>query len=146
MDYINNINKAKLSDIFPFKDGENWYLKLIYKYEDEYGKHMVVIPKAAIPFTQIGIPPITRLQHFSYGDTLEHPYMTCNSSMSLFESRCNLAIKRGVTKSACYFDIITEFAPKPKEMTLDEIEKELGYKVKIINEDDDIKETNNKNE
>lgn len=141
MDYINKINKAKLSDITPFKDGENWYLKLIYKYEDEYGKHTVVIPKAAVPFAQRGIPPITRLEHFSYGDTLEHPYMTCSSSMSLFESNCDPAFKRGITKAACYFDVITEFAPK--EMTLDEIENELGYKVKIINKDDDIKETSN---
>lgn len=144
MDYINNIDNATLSAILPFKDGENWYLKLIYEYEDKYGKHMVVIPKAAIPFAQRGIPPITRLEHFSYGDLLEHPYMTCKCSMSLFESSCNLAIKRGITKPACYFDVITEFAPK--EMTLDEIEKELGYKVKIINKDDDIKETNNKND
>lgn len=32
-----------------------------------------------------------------------------------------------------YFDIITEYAPR--EMTLDEIEKELGYKVKVINKE-----------
>lgn len=31
------------------------------------------------------------------------------------------------------FDIITEYASR--EMTLDEIEKELGYKVKIINKE-----------
>lgn len=144
MDYINKIKRAKLSDITPFKDGENWYLKLIYNYEDENCKHTVVIPKAAVPFAQRGIPPITRLENFSYGDTLGKPYMTCSSSMYLFESHCSLAFERGITKAACYFDVITEFAPKPKEMTLDEIEKELGYKVKIINKDDDIKETNNK--
>lgn len=39
--------------------------------------------------------------------------------------------KRGMKKPGCYFDIITE--PVSREMTLDEIEKELGYKVKIIN-------------
>lgn len=141
---FNKNDTVELSNIVPFKDGENWYFKLIYKYEDKYGKHTVVIPKAAVPFVQRGIPPITRLEHFSYGDTLEHPYMTCSSSMSLFEAHCDLAFTRDITKAACYFDVITEFAPK--EMTLDEIEKKLGYKVKIINKDDDIKETNVKND
>lgn len=51
--------------------------------------------------------------------------------MILYESTCEIASERGVKEPAYYFNIITEYATK--EMTLDEIEKELGYKVKIIN-------------
>ena len=51
--------------------------------------------------------------------------------MPLYESVCGLASERGAKEPACYFDIITEYATR--EMTLDEIEKELGYRVKIIN-------------
>ena len=51
----------------------------------------------------------------------------------LYEATCVLASERGAEEPACYFDIITEYASR--EMTLDEIEKELGYKVKIINKE-----------
>ena len=53
--------------------------------------------------------------------------------MILHESVNSLASDRGVKYPAYYFDIITEYATR--EMTLDDIEKELGYKVKIINKE-----------
>ena len=126
-------NNAELYSIIPFKEKDRWYLKLIYKYKDKTGKHTVVIPKAAVPFAQTFVPypnniqiPFVRSQW-----AFEHPYIRCNDSMPLYESVCSLASERGAKEPACYFDIITEYATR--EMTLDEIEKELGYKVKIIN-------------
>ena len=53
-----NEDNVELYSISPFKEDGRWYLKLIYKYEDGIGKHTVVIPKAAIPFTQWNIPTI----------------------------------------------------------------------------------------
>ena len=53
--------------------------------------------------------------------------------MELYDSVCGLASERGIKEPSCCFDIITEYAPR--EMTLDEIEKELGYKVKVINKE-----------
>lgn len=125
-------NYAELSNIIPFTDDGRWYLKLIYTYEDKKGKHTVVIPKAAVPFVQESLPSISRLDPY-YRCLLELPYMNCNDSMPLYDSVCDLAIERGVKEPSCYFDIITEYASR--EMTLDEIEKELGYKVKIINKE-----------
>lgn len=126
---------TELSNIIPFIEDGDWYLKLIYKYEDKKGKHTVIIPKAAIPFAQRSIPYInSQTPYFPNSQfELEHPYINCNDSMPLYESVCSLASERGVEKPACYFDIITEYASR--EMTLDEIEKELGYKVKIINKE-----------
>ncbi len=121
-----------LSDIIPFKEKGFWYLKLIYKYEDKKGKHTVVIPKASIPFNQIDLPSINR-QLYSDRSLAQYPYMNCKDSMLLYDSVCDLAIERGVDETSYYFDIITEYASR--EMTLDEIEKELGYKVKIINKE-----------
>lgn len=124
---------AELASIIPFTEDKCWYLKLIYTYEDKKGKHTVVIPKAAIPFEQRGLPFISRLYpSYSYV-SLEHPYINCNDSMSLYDSVCDLASERGIKEPSCCFDIITEYAPR--EMTLDEIEKELGYKVKVINKE-----------
>ena len=131
-----NRSDAELSDIIPFKEDGRWYFKLIYKYEDKKGKHTVVIPKAAAPFGSGSPLSINRLDPY-YKCLVERPYINCNDSMPLYESVCDLAIAQGAKEPSCYFDIITEYASQ--EMTLDEIEKELGYKVKIIN-----KENNNK--
>ena len=123
-------NNVELYSITPFKEDECWYLKLIYKYEDEDGnKHTVVIPKVLIPFSQQDLPVIRSSP--SYNEyLLERPYIDCMDSMMLYKSTCDLASERGVKEPAYYFNIITEYATK--EMTLDEIEKELGYKVKIV--------------
>lgn len=125
-------SNVELSSIVPFKEDGLWYFKLIYKYEDKKGKHTVVIPKAATPFDQGSLPSINRLEPY-YRCLSELPYINCNNSMSLYDSVCDLAIKRGIKEPSCYFDIITEYASQ--EMTLDEIEKELGYKIKIINKE-----------
>lgn len=121
-------NNAKLSSILPFKEDGCWYLKLVYTYEDKKGKHMVVIPKASVPFVQGCVPYINRQY------TLELPYINCCDTMTLHEAVSDTASKRGTKTPACCFDIITEYASQ--EMTLDEIEKELGYKVKIINKEE----------
>ena len=128
-------NNSELTSITPFKEDDRWYLKLIYKYEDKVGKHTVVIPKAAVPFAQVRVPYVNfQTPYFPNSQfQLERPYIDCQDSMPLYESVCDLAIERGADEPACYFDIITEYASR--EMTLDEIEKELGYKVKIINKE-----------
>ena len=118
---------AELSSILPFKEDGCWYLKLVYTYEDKKGKHMVVIPKASVPFVQECVPYINRPY------TLELPYINCCDTMTLHEAVSDTASKRGTKTPAYCFDIITEYASR--EMTLDEIEKELGYKVKIVNKE-----------
>lgn len=126
------IDNVELSDIVPFKENDCWYLRLIYKYEDKKGKHTVVIPKAAIPFDQESLPIIKSTPSYNVY-SFERPYMNSNYSMALYDSVCDLAIERGIKEPVCYFDIITEYATK--EMTLEEIEKELGHKVKIVNKE-----------
>lgn len=129
-------NHAKLSSIVPFTDDGRWYLKLIYKYEDNSGnKHTVVIPKATVPVAQGVIPYINTPYPYDPNSpfAFDRPYINCSDSMLLYKSVCDLASERGVETTAYYFDIITDYASR--EMTLDEIEKELGYKVKIINKE-----------
>lgn len=125
-------NNVELCSITPFKEDGYWYLKLIYKYEDENGKYTVVIPKTSIPFSQRCLPVIKSSPSYTEY-LLECPYIDCRDSMMLYKSTCDLASERGVKEPAYYFNIITEYATK--EMTLDEIEKELGYKVKIVNKE-----------
>ena len=117
----------ELDSITPFKEDGYWYLKLVYKYENKMGKHTVVIPKASLPFPQYTLPNIG-------GTYYTNHYMVCSDTVTLYSSTCDIAIEQGVTEKSCYFDIITEYSTQ--EMTLDEIEKELGYKVKIINKEE----------
>ena len=128
-----NEDNVELYSIIPFKEDGRWYLNLIYKYEDGIGKHTVEIPKASLPFNQQRLPIIRSSP--SYNEYfLERPYIDCGDSIMLYKSTCDLAIERGVKEPAYYFNIITEYATK--EMTLDEIEKELGYNVKIVNREE----------
>lgn len=120
---------VELDSITPFKEDGIWYLKLVYKYENNMGKHAVVIPKASLPFPQLTLPNID-----GRGPYNANHYMICSDMITLHSSSCDLAIERGVTDQSCYFDIITKY--NTREMTLDEIEKELGYKVKIINKEE----------
>ena len=120
---------VELASITPFKENERWYLKLVYKYENKMGKHTVVVPKTSLPFPQWTLPNID-----GRGPYNVNHYMICSDMITLHSSTCDLAIERGVTDQSCYFDIITEY--NTREMTLDEIEKELGYKVKIINKEE----------
>ena len=128
-------NNAELYSITPFKENGHWYLRLIYKYENKQGKHTVVIPKAAVPFAQECVPYVnSQTPYFPNSQfALDRPYIHCDNSMPLYEGTCALASERGAEEPACYFDIITEYTSR--EMTLDEIEKELGYKVKIVNKE-----------
>lgn len=92
----------------PFTDDGRWYLKLIYKYEDNTGnKHTVVIPKASIPFSQYGFPYINNEpDYLNNKSMLNRPYINCDDSIPLYESVCDLTIGRGVKTPAYFFDII----------------------------------------
>lgn len=120
---------VELSSIIPFKENYSWYLKLIYKYYDENdNKHMFVIPKASIPFDQRCIPSINALHYCNC--LMMHPYINCKEMMLLHNAVFDSTNKQ---EEGICFDIITDYAVK--EMSLNEIEKELGYKVKIVNKE-----------
>lgn len=125
---MNKYTAAELISVTPFKEGKTWYLTLTYKYEDEKGEHIVEIPKAALPFVQGRLPSI-KSEPFYLGTRTS---IDCNDSITLYEAVSTLTSKQGLKVLGCYFDIVTK--PVFREMTLDEIEKKLGYKVKIIDE------------
>ena len=47
----------RLIDCIPYKAPDsNWYMRLIYGYEDEKGKHEVVFPKVKLPLSTDCVP------------------------------------------------------------------------------------------
>ena len=105
------------------QDGSR-YLKLVYEYEDGYGIHELTIPQVEFPFGN-------RLN-------LKHVYDANPALRRLSIRLCTEGDVANVflydTKTddgfMYYTDKIIKY--KPKKMTLEEIERELGYKIEIV--------------
>lgn len=106
----------------------DWHLELTYGYEDKKGEHRVILPDVMCPFPTQAVP---------FPDTTPR---SCSFSIPGLEQipvnigSCQLAQERGNTKPAYAFDIITNYFTR--DMTIEEIEEELGYKVKIISKEE----------
>lgn len=126
---------VKLLDAVTYQDEDGtWYIELKYEYEDESGIHVRYYPKVEFPFFCGKLPP----EEFS-SDRFGHGELT----ISLITNE--VAVHRGnfwnpmsgkMMNDVCVVDNLVK--PAVHNMTIEEIEKELGYKINIIN-----KENNN---
>ncbi len=120
---------------------DNWFMRLVYSYEDEKGVHKVVFPKVDFPFPTLSIPVLNNEDApncYYYGTGVKISYNPCMfisplPITKLQKDTDRLAKSRGIDTPEYAFDIVTE--PAIHEMTLDEIEEKLGYKVKIVNKE-----------
>ena len=115
-----------------------WHFELTYGYEDKKGEHRVILPDVMCPFPTQAVPFPDTTPHV-VGISL-HSCGFCGFSIPGLEhiplnrGSCQLAQERGNTEPAYAFDIITNYFTR--NMTIEEIEKELGYKVKIISKEE----------
>lgn len=111
--YPNNI-RVDLIDVSLNKDGMGYYLSPRYRVENDTCVKEIYIPKARlkINFHQVGVDL----------DTFKNNYM-CNLGFGNLELYAD-------DDGHVYYEIIKE--EKIHDMTLEEIEKRLGYKVRII--------------
>lgn len=125
----------QLISIRPYQTSTgDWHFELTYGYEDKKGEHHVIFPDVMCPFPTQAIP---------FPDTTSHAvgiYLrSCGFSIPGLEQipltmgSCQLAQERGYTEPAYAFDIITNYFTH--DMTIEEIEKELGYKVNIVSKE-----------
>lgn len=124
-----NINdfgkKCFLKDAQIYIQDGSRYLKLVYEYEDSYGIHELTIPQVEFPFgNRLNLiyihennPALQRLsiRLCTEGDV---------TSVYLYDTKSDDGL-------VYYVDKIIK--RKPKKMTIEEIERELGYKVEIVN-------------
>ena len=109
------------------------FLCLSYLYDDEKGTHEFLMPKI-----DLGLSPIRfSLIKKPYGELLT-PYGEPRVDACLLkDDGCKFLLLPkyipvdGVNRAVSYIDKIIK--PAVHEMTLEEIEKELGYSVKIVN-------------
>lgn len=125
---------VKLVDATTYKDENGtWYMELLYEYEDESGVHRRYYPKVEFPFFCGKLPPEEfSSDHFGRGEL----------TISLITNE--VAVHRGnfcnpmtgqLMKDVCVIDNLVKPAVHAHEMTIEEIERELGYKVKIVNKE-----------
>ena len=124
--------KHELTNIELFEEDGQYYLKLNYIIEDDYKIEEVIIPKVRLPFNKNVFPEIT------YSREDRDPIMYGIREESYIKTGCNNTLELRKCKiPETYNDIfylVKIIDEKHKEMTVAEIEKALGYKVKIIAE------------
>ena len=108
------------------------YIKLEYEYENDDGTHRILFTKVEFPISCLNIPTISTID--------DQCYISSRSAMDF--RPCTLSLFKGNAKiikddgsavkhdNVVFLDVITK--KKIHEMTLEEIEKKLGYSVKIV--------------
>lgn len=150
----------KLKDISTYRDHYNnrFYMKLTYVYEDTKGnEHTRIYPKVDFPITLSKDLPVVERMLFgpgmishndlqiSYGDVFIHTgSVSVPANIDIVEGIGPGPLEKPVpdifTDVSRYdrFDDVyyVDYISKPcvKEMTLEEIEKKLGYKVKVVSD------------
>ena len=130
----NNLKSEKLVDAttYQVEDG-TWYMELQYEYEDESGVHRRYYPKVEFPFFCGKLPP----EEFS-SDRFGRSELTIGlftNKVAVFRGNFLNPVTGQKMHDVCVIDNLVKPAAPAHEMTIEEIEKELGYKIKIINKE-----------
>lgn len=124
--------KVILKERKVFEEDNHLYLKLVYEYENERGVYELIIPKLDLEI-RTDCPP-TISHDYCAGPMDNLNYYIDRYSDRFILLRDDVAVrKNGVTlecENAAY--VTNTLKEKPKEMTIAEIEKKLGYKVKLV--------------
>ena len=117
---FNHNDEWKIEKVEIDKDGLGYFIHIIYKVENEKGIYLIDTPKLALPIRNT--PSIRE----------EFSNLCCTNRCIFDLGFGELYARRGNGHDRLY--TITELEKKTHEMTIEEIEKKLGYKVKIVAE------------
>ena len=128
-----------LKEIIPYQDkGIEWWLKLVYEYDDDKGLHTVIFPKVSLPIEQFETPLVsTELSAANepwFIQSAPRSYLPLQGGFNLYKASVEDPRTGEKLDAAIAYDILIK--PKIHKMTLKEIEKKLGYKVEIVSGED----------
>lgn len=110
------------------------YVKLEYEYENDDGTHRILFHKVEFPFSCLTVPTISTIDDQSYINISSRSAMDFrHGELRLFRGNAKIIKDDGAAvkkDNVVFLDVITK--KKVHEMTLEEIEKTLGYSVKIV--------------
>lgn len=112
---INDPTLFTLKKVDVVKDGHKYYLDFVYEAENDYSIREIQLKKVRLPIDTFNAPSLRADLHI-HG----------NAEYFLKFGSIDLPVEGGVIEK-----VIKE---KTHEMTLEEIEKKLGYKIKIVSE------------
>lgn len=122
------------------KDG-NWYLSVTWEYTDSKGRRMQrTFPKLSFPVYSFRLPTVCLIEdkdERGFYHPLNPPKTIVESIGNLQAYISTVTMEDGTEMDATYFDICIDDGVK--EMTLDEIEKIVGHRVKIVSEKEEEK-------
>lgn len=121
-----NERRHELKNIELFEEAGQYYLKLKYILEDEHSVRELEIPKVKIQVNKNLYPHINCISQ-TIGDSIYDLYAGYGDCLPILPGETAEANHVYYTEK-----IIKE---KRKEMTVAEIEKKLGYKIKIVSEE-----------
>ena len=126
-------NSAKLKKVEPYKVDDRWYLRLIYEYQNDNGEIFEMeIPMVNLPFTQNTVPEIITDNYSDYPCDKNYyiraflTYVDGIYCIPIHVGKSTIADNAEgcfIRKSIC------------RRMTVEDIEKELGYKVEIVDKE-----------
>ena len=114
------MNDLELKDLQLYKENDKYYLSAIFNQEDEAGFYEISVPKILLPIApncSIDIDVGTTIFGVLY-NTVAVDFGIVRLYAKPFDSSKSLYTQKLISEKA-------------HEMTLEEIEKELGYKVKL---------------
>ena len=130
--------KIELISVFPYKESNMWFFRLIYEVENTKTGEVkdIIIPKCANPFSEKCLDLDIKEDRWPFDPEifgLEHPHPKPVTTCHLVNEWCKLPIllayDDSIKSSDPYYYGETIIKPATKEMTLEEIEKELGYSI-----------------
>ena len=126
-------NSAKLKKVEAYKEDDRWFLRLIYEYQNDNGEIFEMeIPKMVLPFVQNVVPEIITTNDSNYPWRKACyiraflSYVHGVDCIPMLEGKSTIADNAEgcfIRKSIC------------RRMTVEDIEKELGYKIEIVNKE-----------
>lgn len=119
---------VKLVNAKAYNGNGAWYMELVYEYEDESGVHRRYYPKVEFPFFCGKLPAEEFTSDHFGGDELAIGLF--GEEVAAFRGDFLNPMDGQMMHDVCVIDNLVK--PAAHEMTIEEIEKELGYKVKII--------------
>lgn len=124
-----NDKKHTLKEVKLYEENGLYYLRIKYILEDDHRIEELDIPKAVIQLDSRYTPCINYVSDERGPSYI--PYERCSLETGIM----SLELRPGETSEANHvFYTCKTIKEKPQELTLSEIEKKLGYKVKIVSE------------
>ena len=132
---LSDVKNVKLAKVEAYQVGDYWYLRLVYEYENtNRDKFKLEIPKMELPLKQDRLPDIIHVFDYDIRVAVQTAQIDTSNYVSLFPGIMTDTVNYHFSEKSIY--AIQQIS---RQMTIEDIEKELGYKVNIVEEKNDDK-------